>query len=187
MIQTRHPSKHHHEWIHRRFLMYLSSAFNALSHTLSQFLVLKMLMSVWWFSNSSQLSEWSYVSNTSCVHFPTHKHIHILTHTYFTECHTSISHQLSKFYLLWSPRSFLFKHFIFSLNFIRLLVFHRENEYLNTCFLVVENFMNSWFVNMYKFWLNIYGRIETLKDWIFKVVWFLLSCVLCCMKFIIEW
>ena len=119
MIQTRHPSKHHHEWIHRRLLMYLSTAFSAPSHTLN-FWFWKCMMSVWWFSNSSNSSDWSYVSNTSCVHSQTHSHTH--TWAYFPECHTSISHQLSKFYLLngLSLGSFLFISFPFF--FIRLLI-----------------------------------------------------------------
>ena len=124
MIQTRHPSKHHHEWIHRRLLMYLSTAFSAPSHTLN-----------FGFENACQFDDFQTL--------PTHQQsglmcqillvsIFKLTHTYIwaysTECHTSISHQLSKFYLLWSLSSFLFMSILFFL--IRLLVFHWVYLYL---------------------------------------------------------
>ena len=101
MIQTRHPSKHHHEWIHRRLLMYLSTAFSAPSHTLN-FWFWKC-MSVWWFSNSSNSSaEWSYVSNTSCVHFQTHTHLHMsilygMSHVNFSSTLKILSPLVSKF------------------------------------------------------------------------------------------
>ena len=99
MIQTRHPSKHHHEWIHRRLLMYLSTAFTAPSHTLN-FWFWKC-MSVWWFSNSSNSSaEWSYVSNTSCVHFQTHIHSHMSM--LYGMSHVNFSSTLKILSPLWS-------------------------------------------------------------------------------------
>ena len=104
MIQTRHPSKHHHEWIHRRLLMYLSTAFSAPSHTLN-FWFWKCMMSVWWFSNSSNSSDWSYVSNTSCVHFQTHIHSHMSI--LYGMSHVNFSSTLKILSLLWSLTQFL--------------------------------------------------------------------------------
>ena len=120
MIQTRHPSKHHHEWIHRRLLMYLSTAFTAPSHTLN----------FWFWKCWCQFDDFqtlpTHQSGLMCQILLVSIFKLTYTHTwaYFTECHTSISHQLSKFYLLFglSLSSFLFMSILFF--FIRLLVFH---------------------------------------------------------------
>ena len=106
MIQTRHPSKHHHEWIHRRLLMYLSTAFTAPSHTLN----------FWFWKCWCQFDDFqtlpTHQSGLMCQILLVSIFKLTYTHTwaYFTECHTSISHQLSKFYLFFglSLNSFLF-------------------------------------------------------------------------------